>query len=109
MQTTKLPPARFGRYEPLMQVPVEYLDERGASEYLDIPIRTLQTWRYRGQGPEYERVGDGPKARVRYHVAVLAAWQHRRIHRVVPNPANTRAARVAALKKNAQGHAQGQQ
>jgi hypothetical protein len=86
---------RSRRYEPLVDVPVEYLNEREAGTYLDISVRTLQTWRYRKQGPEYERVGDGPKARIRYPVAKLASWRYRRIHRVVPNAANTRVVRIA--------------
>jgi hypothetical protein len=94
MQSRKLKPTAFGRYDSLVQVPVEYLNERDVSDYLDISVRTLQTWRYRGQGPAYERVGNGPKARVRYSVGVLAAWKHRRVHRVVPDPANSHAARV---------------
>jgi hypothetical protein len=90
-------PPRFGRYDPLgAGAQVEYLNDIRAAEYLRIPVWTLRTWRRRNQGPPYERLGDSPKARIRYPVAGLATWQRRRIHRVVPNAANTRVAQPAS-------------
>jgi hypothetical protein len=98
--TTRLPPARGShRYEPLVVIPDGDFNEKEASSFLSTPVRTLQTWRYRGQGPKYLRIGDGPKARVRYTLAELQAWPRRRGHRVVPDPANTHAARVRAERE----------
>jgi hypothetical protein len=72
------------RYEPPVLVPVADFDEHGASEYLHIPVRTLQTMRYRGKGPAYYKIGDGPKARVRYRREDCAAWDRARTRRIEP-------------------------
>lgn len=40
------------------------------SEYLKIPVDTLKDWRYRGEGPKWNRVGRHP----RYKWDDIDAW-----------------------------------
>ncbi|MBK1631206.1 hypothetical protein CKO31_10740 [Thiohalocapsa halophila] len=47
-----------------------FLTERQAAAYLAISPRTLQSWRVRGGGPRYVKVG----ANVRYRAEDLTAW-----------------------------------
>jgi len=46
------------------------LDQKGASVYLGIPERSLESWRYRRIGPSFYRVGK----RIVYDESDLAAW-----------------------------------
>ena len=46
------------------------LTEEEAAEFLQIPVRTLQSWRYRKQGPAYVKMGHA----VRYRVELLDTW-----------------------------------
>lgn len=41
-----------------------------AAQYLAVSPRTLNNWRWRGEGPQFVRVGRS----VRYDVRTLAAW-----------------------------------
>lgn len=51
--------------------PTEVVDQDAAAHYLgDLPVRTLESWRYRNTGPAYFRVG----RRIRYRVADLDSW-----------------------------------
>lgn len=52
--------------------------ESGAAAHIGRPVRTLQQWRYRGEGPPYIKVG----GRVRYSLRDLDAWLL--AHRVDP-------------------------
>lgn len=49
-----------------------YVDERGLSAYLDIPVETLRTWRKRkrGEGPRSVKMG----RLVRYPWEDVRAW-----------------------------------
>lgn len=97
MRTTRLPPVRGShRFEPLVLAPAGDFDERDASEYLHIPVRTLQTMRYRGKGPVYYKIGDGPKARVRYRREDLAAWDRARTRRIIPGAESNKTVAVPA-------------
>ena len=44
-----------------------FLNEREAAEFLNLSVRTLQQWRWRGQGPNFQKWGRS----VRYAVAEL--------------------------------------
>lgn len=48
----------------------EVLDPQETSNYVKVPLRTLDAWRYRGTGPAYLKVG----RHVRYRRADLDAW-----------------------------------
>ena len=41
------------------------------ADYLGVPLRTVDSWRYRGVGPRYVKVG----RHVRYDWRDLEAWQ----------------------------------
>jgi hypothetical protein len=47
------------------------LNETQAAEFLGVSVRTLQSWRVRGGGPLYVKIGRA----VRYRQRVLAAFQ----------------------------------
>ena len=52
------------------------VDEQAAAGFLSLTIRTLQGWRYRGDGPQYVRVS----ARcIRYRRADLRDWAEARL------------------------------
>jgi hypothetical protein len=55
------------------------LDEAAAARYLNFEPATLKSWRYRGRGPAYIRVGRS----VRYRLPDLDEWQVR--HRIDPD------------------------
>jgi hypothetical protein len=50
------------------------VDERAAAAALGISHRTLQSWRVRGGGPTYIKMGRS----VRYDIAQLEAWARAR-------------------------------
>jgi len=50
---------------------MELLKEKQAAEALGVSKRTLQRWRFSGDGPPFTRIG--PR-RVAYPEAALAAW-----------------------------------
>lgn len=66
------------------------LTENEAAERLNFSIRTLQKWRHNGQGPAYIKLGDGPKAPVRYRIQDLDAFMEK--YRVEPEQEKGRAA-----------------
>lgn len=70
------------RYDLAPIVPVAELTEAEAAEFLGMPVRTLKTLRARGQGPTFYKIGTGPKARVRYRIEDLRAWNRIRTRRV---------------------------
>ena len=43
-----------------------------AAQVLNVSVATLEKWRQRGLGPEFQRLG--PKT-IRYHVEALATYQ----------------------------------
>ncbi|MFN0263968.1 helix-turn-helix transcriptional regulator [Tepidamorphus sp. 3E244] len=47
-----------------------YLKEGQVAELLGLPVRTLQSWRLRGGGPEFYKIGRS----VRYKRADLEEW-----------------------------------
>ena len=48
----------------------QILDPPAAAAYLQVPLRTLDKWRYLRRGPTYCRVG----RHIRYRLADLDAW-----------------------------------
>jgi excisionase family DNA binding protein len=63
----------------------EFYSPDELSELINMPLRTLETWRYNGEGPAFHRFG----TRVRYAKADVDRWlAERRIDR---EPARARA------------------
>ena len=59
------------------------IDEHAAAAFLSLTIRTLQGWRYRGDGPRYVRVS----ARcIRYRRADLRDWANTRLRTSTSDP-----------------------
>ena len=50
--------------------PIAYLTTKEAAEYLRISKQTLSNWRFRGEGPDYIKVG----GRVVYASEDVSAW-----------------------------------
>lgn len=50
------------------------LTSREAAEFLNVAQQTLQNWRSKGIGPEYETLGQNKKPRVRYRLSVLEQY-----------------------------------
>jgi predicted DNA-binding transcriptional regulator AlpA len=53
------------------------IDERAAAESLGLTPRTLQHWRWRGDGPPFVRISSRC---VRYRKSDLEAWAAERVH-----------------------------
>ena len=51
-------------------IPDTYLKEGQVAELLGLPVRTLQSWRLRGGGPEFYKIGRS----VRYKRSDLDEW-----------------------------------
>jgi hypothetical protein len=60
------------------------LDTPALSRLLNVPEQTLRQWRCAGIGPDYIKLGDGPKAAVRYTLQDVELYiaQHRRANAV---------------------------
>ena len=54
--------------------PKQWLSTKEAATRLNLKPDTLNQWRYRGFGPVYYRMGDGPGARCRYRSDDLDRW-----------------------------------
>jgi len=50
--------------------PNELLHPAAVAETLGVPVRTLEAWRYRREGPPYVKVG----RRIRYRSVDLENW-----------------------------------
>ena len=53
---------------------VELLSNRLAAEFLGVQPATLKTWRWRGVGPQFIKLGNQPGSRVAYRRSDLIAW-----------------------------------
>ena len=53
---------------------MELLTAEQVAEMLHVQPSTLATWRHRGVGPAYVRVGPGDRARVMYRREAIDAW-----------------------------------
>ncbi len=54
-----------------------FFDEKGLSEFLKIPRRTLQRWRVTGDGPAFVRAG---ARRILYRQEAVQSWASSREH-----------------------------
>lgn len=52
----------------------ELLKPERVAQMLGVKPATLTTWRYRGQGPEWVKLGDGKSSQVRYRRSVIEDW-----------------------------------
>lgn len=55
-------------------VHLELLLESEAAEIMRSSPRTLQSWRARGEGPKFIKLGRGIRAKVAYRRADIDAW-----------------------------------
>ena len=51
-----------------------YLSTAEAADHLGLKPNSLRQWRYRGSGPPFHRIGDGPRARCHYRASELEEW-----------------------------------
>jgi len=51
------------------------IDVQQLADYLDVPVKTLYAWRYRGEGPPAFRVG----RHLRYRLSDIQRWIQQRI------------------------------
>lgn len=54
---------------------VQWLTPEQLSDRLQIPIKTLTDWRYRGFGPPFTKFGTARCSRVRYKLADVERWE----------------------------------
>ncbi|GAB6059731.1 helix-turn-helix transcriptional regulator [Desulfonatronum parangueonense] len=59
------------------QVTQKVLNEKDAAKFLGLSAKTLQSWRWKGSGPDYLKFGDGRCAAVRYEIAALEDFKKR--------------------------------
>ena len=50
------------------------VDDKAAADYLDMKPSTLRSWRCRGVGPVYIKLGCGKRSAVRYDLRDLARF-----------------------------------
>jgi predicted DNA-binding transcriptional regulator AlpA len=55
-------------------IPRRFLTERDLASMLSVSVKTIQGWRFRGQGPPWRKLGQGRTAAVRYNLAEVEAW-----------------------------------
>ena len=56
----------------MIENPIEDLwTEHDVAKFLGLSVRTIQQWRYRGDGPRYLKIND---AVVRYRPGVVSEW-----------------------------------
>ena len=71
------------------------LTEKQAAERLNVPVSTVRYWRGCGDGPEYYKLGNAKRSRVRYDADVLEAWLQ--AHLRVPKARATAKEKYVAL------------
>lgn len=54
----------------MVNITQDTVDTNGAAPILGVAVSTLNTWRSRGTGPKFHRIG----GRIRYFKADLQAW-----------------------------------
>ena len=71
MATARQPSLPFGQPPPSTQARLErLLSAQELADYLDVPLKTIYAWRYRGQGPRGFRVG----RYVRFRLSDVQHW-----------------------------------
>lgn len=58
----------------------KYITTEEAAEYLRLSPRTLDQFRFRGEGPKYYKAGNWSKAAVRYTIEDLDDWLTPHLH-----------------------------
>jgi len=71
------------------------LTEKQAAERLNVPVSTVRYWRGCGDGPEYYKLGNAKRSRLRYDADVLEAWLQ--AHLRVPKARATAKEKYVAL------------
>jgi predicted DNA-binding transcriptional regulator AlpA len=61
-------------FDDLLVLETQMRTEREAAKFLGLAAATLRSWRCRGIGPAYVKMGPGPKSPVRYNRADIDAW-----------------------------------
>jgi len=54
------------------------MDETAAAKWLGVSIKTMQTWRFHGNGPDFVRLGGGKHGSVKYTLEALGEYVERR-------------------------------
>lgn len=57
-----------------MEPTTTFTDEKGLSAWIGVAQKTLGAWRRQGVGPQWVRLGHGPRGPVRYSVEGVKAW-----------------------------------
>ncbi len=58
--------------------PAQLLTSVQTAKLIGLKPQTLRVWRLQGKGPEYIRLGDSPKAPVRYFESDILDWLNNR-------------------------------
>ncbi len=61
-----------------MTYPGEYLTPKEAAQVVRLKVRTLAKMRHQRRGPDYIKLGDSPRSRVRYPRTALDNWMNQR-------------------------------
>jgi hypothetical protein len=75
-------PAQRKQPETTKETEPLFLTEKEAAEYLGFSPRTLQGWRFKGTGPEHNKIGH----RVRYTKQLLNDWERSTRRRSTSDP-----------------------
>jgi excisionase family DNA binding protein len=70
MATARQPSLPFGQPPPPQTRLERLLSAQELADYLDVPLKTIYAWRYRGQGPRGFRVG----RHVRFRLSDVHHW-----------------------------------
>ncbi len=54
-----------------------FVSPEGLANYLDVPVRTVYSWRHKGEGPKGSRVG----RHVRYRLSDVDSWLDQQAYR----------------------------
>jgi excisionase family DNA binding protein len=70
MASARQPSLPFGQAHPPQARLERLLSAQELADYLDVPLKTIYAWRYRGQGPRGFRVG----RHVRFRLTDVQLW-----------------------------------
>lgn len=72
---------------------MSYLTNNEAAEIIGIHPVTLTRWRNEGRGPNFQRLGDSRRPRIRYNSRDVHAWMKK--YNMVPEAAAEKSGAVA--------------